>query len=65
MALDPQELEGLINAELVKRDIVITGEYAMVTKISASVAVAVIIHFLDKAEVVVNKGSSAGTYKIT
>lgn len=65
MPLDKTRLKGMIENELKAQGIVITGEHAQASKIAIAVANAVVDEIQGNAQVTVDQGSSAGSYKVS
>lgn len=64
MALSKSALKSKIEAEMVKGGIVISGEFAQASVLAGAIANAVIDEITANGLVRVDKGSSAGEYKI-
>lgn len=65
MALNAGSLEALITSKLQAAGFKTTGEHAMANVMAKAIAEAVVEHITGVAEVPVQGGSSAGTYKVT
>jgi len=65
MALNASSLEGLIISKLQAAGFKTTGEHAKANVMVKAIAEAVVEHITGVAEVPVQGGSSAGTYKVT
>ncbi|MCG7499386.1 hypothetical protein MHO82_21195 [Vibrio sp. Of7-15] len=65
MALSKESLKNRIEDELKAQGIVLDGEHARANIIAIAVANAVVDEINQNAEVAVNSGSSAGSYKVS
>ncbi|EKO3439454.1 hypothetical protein NTE19_003346 [Vibrio fluvialis] len=64
MALDKGGLKALVITEMEAVGFVTKGQHAWAEKLAQAVANAVVQHIQANAEVPINSGSSAGTYKV-
>lgn len=65
MPLSKSALKSKIEKEMVKGGIVISGEFAQASILAEAIANAVVDEIKANALVSVDKGSSAGAYKVT
>ncbi|OEF17042.1 hypothetical protein [Aliivibrio logei] len=65
MASSDVDLQKFLEDELKAEGFVIEGEFAMAGKFAKAIAKAVVKERIQNATVVIDKGSSAGSYKIT
>ena len=65
MAITKASLKTKLEAELTAQGFQLTGEFAMASKMAEAIANAVIDEITQNAQVVVTKGSSAGSYQVT
>ncbi len=65
MALKKSSLKEKLETELKAQGFVLDGEFAMAGKFAEAIANAAVDEITENGQVVVNKGSSAGTYKIS
>ena len=65
MALSSQSLTTKIVAELESKGFVTQGEHAQIANLAEAIALAVVDEMTNNAQVVVTKGSSAGSYKVS
>lgn len=64
MSLNKNTLKGLVISEMTAQGIKVSGEHAWAEKLATAIANAVVGHITASAQVRVNGGSSAGTYKV-
>lgn len=65
MAIDKDSLKQKIVTELNAKGFVTEGEFAMASQMAEAIANAVVDEITQNAAVMVNKGSSAGSYKVS
>lgn len=65
MALSDSALKDLIISECESQGFVTSGSHANLDKLAEAIAKAVVAHITAAAEVPIDSGSSAGTYKVT
>lgn len=65
MAIDKDSLKQKIVTELNAKGFVTEGEFAMASQMAEAIANAVVDEITKNAAVTVNKGSSAGSYKVS
>ena len=65
MALDKGSLKAKIVKEMKGKGMVTEGEFAKAADLAEAIANAVVDEITANAMVVVDKGSSAGSYKVT
>ncbi|MUJ39084.1 hypothetical protein [Aliivibrio fischeri] len=65
MASNDKDLQAFLEEELKAEGFVLDSEFAMAGKFAKAVAKAVVKERTQNAEVIINKGSSAGTYKVS
>ena len=62
--LDKSSLKAKIETELQAQGIKIDGEHAWASKLATAIANAVVNEITANGEVVIQRGSSAGNYKV-
>ncbi|OCH02194.1 hypothetical protein [Aliivibrio fischeri] len=65
MASNDKDLQAFLEEELIAEGFVLDSEFAMAGKFAKAVAKAVVKERTQNAEVIIDKGSSAGTYKVS
>ncbi|MUH96364.1 hypothetical protein GNP81_10235 [Aliivibrio fischeri] len=65
MASNDKDLQAFLEEELKAEGFVLDSEFAMAGKFAKAVAKAVVKERTQNAEVIIDKGSSAGTYKVS
>ncbi|GEK15205.1 hypothetical protein [Aliivibrio fischeri] len=65
MASSDKDLQAFLEEELKAEGFVLDSEFAMAGKFAKAVAKAVVKERTQNAEVIIDKGSSAGTYKVS
>ncbi|MEZ8115179.1 hypothetical protein ACED44_09585 [Vibrio splendidus] len=65
MALTDGSLKNKIVKEMNARGFVTEGEFAKGADLAEAIARAVVAEITENAQVIVNKGSSAGEYKVS
>ncbi|MCE7567926.1 hypothetical protein LZS85_17500 [Aliivibrio fischeri] len=65
MASNDKDLQAFLEEELKAEGFVLDSEFAMAGKFAKVVAKAVVKERTQNAEVIIDKGSSAGTYKVS
>ncbi|MFT6986223.1 MAG: hypothetical protein ACJAT7_002046 [Psychromonas sp.] len=65
MSLSKSSLKQKLETELQAQGFVLTGEFAMASKLAEAIANAVVDEITQNAQVAVTGGSSAGTYKVS
>ncbi|MEZ9627479.1 hypothetical protein [Aliivibrio fischeri] len=65
MASSDKDLQAFLEKELKAEGFVLDSEFAMAGKFAKAVAKAVVKERTQNAEVIIDKGSSAGTYKVS
>ncbi|MBP3142240.1 hypothetical protein ACTFQF_14180 [Aliivibrio fischeri] len=65
MPLSNDSLKAKIVKEMNGKGMVTDGEFAKAADLAEAIAIAVVDEITANAEVIINKGSSAGTYKVS
>ncbi|WED23500.1 hypothetical protein L3Q72_19870 [Vibrio sp. JC009] len=65
MALSNSSLKQKIITEMESKGFVTTGQFAKTADMAEAIAKAVVDEITQNGQVIVNKGSSAGSYNIT
>ncbi|MUK70180.1 hypothetical protein [Aliivibrio fischeri] len=65
MASNDKDLQAFLEEELKAEGFVLDSEFAMAGKFAKAVAKAVVKERTQNAEVIIDKGSSAGAYKVS
>ncbi|EJG2254631.1 hypothetical protein OH966_002941 [Vibrio parahaemolyticus] len=64
MAMSKASLKQKLENELQAQGFVLTGEFAMAGKMAEAIANAVYDEIKENAQVIIDEGSSAGTYEV-